>query len=162
MLLRKPGDQKAFKNYTKTNFMKTIFTVLILISNWAVFSQTQDVAGSYQLTLETKEKGLFEYELVVHQDGTFFFHYHSNIEQGMPPESDKYGKGSWTVKNNVITLSSDRQKDLDEKHTLNFTNTKARFITKSPRDKTDRIVKPHLKFLESEIFWIKGIDLFKI
>ncbi len=73
MLLRKQGDQKAFKNYTKTNFMKTIFTVLILISNWAVFSQTQDIAGSYQLTLETKEKNLFEYELVVHQNGTFFF-----------------------------------------------------------------------------------------
>ena len=142
--------------------MKTIFTVLILISSWTIFSQTQDVVGNYKLTLETKEKDLFEYELILQQDGTFSFHYHATIKQGIPPESNKYGKGNWTLKNNVISLSSDKQKDIDEKHTLDFTNSKARFIVKSPRDKTDRIVKPHIKFLESEISWIKGIDVFKI
>ena len=50
----------------------------------------------------------------------------------------------------------------DEKYTLDFTNSKARFVTKSPRDKSDKIIKTQLKFLESEIFWMRRIDIDKI
>jgi hypothetical protein len=38
------------------------------------------------------------------------------------------------------------KKDIDE-NTLDFSNSKARFITKSPRDKTDQIIKTRLQFL---------------
>ena len=142
--------------------MKAIFTILILISNLSLFSQSNKVVGDYKLIVETKEKDSFEYNLTLSQDGTFFFQYYSNIKQGTPPEVNKYGKGKWTVESNVISFFTDKQKDFDEKHILDFTNSKARFIIKSPRDKTDRIIKTRLRFLESEIFWIKGIDMFKI
>ena len=49
----------------------------------------------------------------------------------------------------------------DEKYTLNFTNTKARYITKSPRDASEKEVKNHLRFYNSEISWIKGNKLFR-
>ena len=142
--------------------MKKIFTILILISNLTLFSQTQEVVGNYKLTLETKDSSSFEYEVTLSQDGTFSFHYYSNIKQGIPPEVNKYGKGNWTINNNVISFFSDKQKDFDEKFTLDFTNTKARFITKSPRDKSDKIIKTQLRFLDSEIFWMRRIDIGKI
>lgn len=142
--------------------MKKIFTFLILISNLTLFSQTQEVVGNYKLTLETKDSSSFEYELTLSQDGTFSFHYYSNIKQGIPPEVNKYGKGNWTINNNVISFFSDKQKDFDEKFTLDFTNTKARFVTKSPRDKSDKIIKTKLRFLDSEIFWMRRIDIGKI
>ncbi len=142
--------------------MKKIFTLLILISNLTLFAQTQEVLGNYKLTLETKDSSSFKYEVVLSQDGTFSFHYYSNIKQGIPPEVNKYGKGNWTINNNVISFFSDKQKDFDEKFTLDFTNTKARFVTKSPRDKSDKIIKTQLRFLDSEIFWMRRIDIDKI
>ena len=142
--------------------MKKIFTLLILISNLTLFSQTQEVLGNYKLTLETKDSSSFEYEVVLSQDGTFSFHYYSNIKQGIPPEVNKYGKGNWAINNNVISFFTDKQKDFDEKFTLDFTNTKARFVTKSPRDKSDKIIKTQLRFLDSEIFWMRRIDIDKI
>jgi hypothetical protein len=142
--------------------MKAIFTILILISNLTLFSQVDKAVGDYLLTLKTKESDLFEYKLTLNEDGAFFFHYYSNIKKGIPPEVNKYGKGKWTIENKVISFFSDKQKDFNEKYTLDFTNSKARFIIKSPRDKTDQIIKVRLQFLESEIFWMERIEIFKI
>ena len=142
--------------------MKKLFTILILLCNLTLFSQTTEAVGNYKLTLNAKDSSSFEYEVTLSEDGTFTFYYHSNIKQGIPPESTKYGKGNWTIKNNVISFSSDKQKDLDEKFTLDFTNTKARFVTKSPRDTSDKIIKTQLRFLDSEILWMRRIDLDKI
>ena len=88
--------------------MKTIFTILILISNLTLFSQTQDVAGNYKSIIETNDNNSFKYELTLSQDGTFSFHYYSNIKQGTPPEVNKYGVGNWTIKNNVISFFSNK------------------------------------------------------
>ena len=46
-------------------------------------------------------------------------------------------------------------------YTMNFSNSKARYITKSPRDKSDKVLKTSLRFYESDIFHIKGLELFK-
>ena len=143
--------------------MKVIFTILILVSSLTSFSQTDKVIGDYKLAIETTDKNnAFEYQLTLSQDGTFSFHYNSKMKQGTPTEVNKYGKGKWTVENNVISFFSDKQKDIDEKNTLDFTNSKARFITKSPRDKTDQIIKTRLQFLKSEIFWMARIEIFKM
>ena len=142
--------------------MKAIFTILILISNLTLLAQSDNMAGNYNLRLGDEVSNLLEYKLTLNQDGTFFFHYYKYFKNGIPPKENKYGKGKWTEENKVITFFSDKKIDLDEKHTLDFTNTKARFIIKSPRDKTDKIVKTRLQFLESEIFWISSISMLKI
>jgi hypothetical protein len=142
--------------------MKGIFMILILVSSLVSFSQTDKVIGDYKLAIETTDNNAFEYQLTLSQDGTFFFHYYSNIKRGNPPEVNKYGKGKWTIENNVISFFSDKEKDIDEKNTLDFTNSKARFITKSPRDKTEQIIKTKLQFLKSDIFWMARIGIFKI
>jgi hypothetical protein len=142
--------------------MKVIFTILVFVSSLTSFSQTDKVPGDYKRTLETKDNDAFEYQLTVFQDGTFFFHYYSKLIHGTPSEVNKYGKGKWVVENNLISFFTEKEKDLDEKNTLDFTNSKARFITKSTRDKTDRIVETKLIFLESEIFWMKKMEMLKI
>lgn len=142
--------------------MKVIVAILILVSSLNSFSQTDKVIGDYKSVIETNENNILEYELTLSQDGTFLFHYYSNIKQGIPPEVNKYGKGKWTIENNVISFFSDKQKDIDNKNTLDFTNSKARFIIKSPRNKTDQIIKTRLQFLKSEIFWMEKIEIFKI
>ena len=142
--------------------MKTIFTILILLSNLTLFSQIDKVIGDYQLLFKYKEGDLKEWKLTLNEDGTFFFQHHSNVKFEIPSEKNIYGKGTWTMENNVISFFSDKQKDMDKKNTLDFTNSKARFITKSPKNKTDQIIKTRLQFLKSDIFWMKRTELFKI
>ena len=142
--------------------MKLLLTTLLVLFNLTTFAQSNGFAGDYNRTLNTTENDMFDYKLTLNQDGTFVFHYYSKIKKGIPTEVNKYGKGKWTAKDNVITFSSNKQEDFDEKYTLDFTNSKARFVTKNPRDKSDRIIKTKLTFVESEIFWMQGLDVFKI
>lgn len=144
--------------------MKTLLTTtLFLIFNLTLFAQSNQFASDYQRTLEdTQTKSVIEYKLTLNQDGTFVFHSYSNIKGGVPPEANKYGKGKWTSKDNLITFSANKQEDFDEKYTLDFNKSIARFVTKNPRDKSDKIVKTRLTFLESGIFWMERLDVFKI
>ena len=59
----------------------------------------------------------------------------------------------------VVSFSTDKELDLDEKHTIDLKNSKARLIRKSSRDKTDNTVKTKLQFFKSEISWMKGIEI---
>ena len=139
--------------------MKTLFSILLFVCNYALSAQ---VAGNYALNVKTEDNNQFDYKLTLSADGTFSFHYYSNIKKGIPPEKHYYGKGTWTIQNNVVSFVSDKQNDLNEKFTLDFTDSKARFHTKSAKDKTDKVVKTRLQFLTSEISWMKRVEVFKI
>ncbi|MBQ4915603.1 hypothetical protein J8L85_14200 [Maribacter sp. MMG018] len=140
--------------------MKTILTTLFLISTLTSFSQSDKIIGEYFLELGNG-KHQIEYRLNIYSDGTFVFHSYTNNQNGIPPIVHKYGKGTWKLNGEVVSFFTSKENDLDEKYTLNFSDSKARFVTKPSRDKTDRIIKTRLKFFESEIFWIKGLDIFK-
>ena len=142
--------------------MKLLHTTLLLIFNLTIFAQSNAFAGDYNRTFSKEGDHLIEYKLTLHQDGTFVFHSYSKIKNGVPPEVNKYGKGKWTAKDNVITFLSNKQEDFDAKYTLDFNNSKARFVTKNPRNKSARIIKTKLAFVESEIFWVQRLDVFKI
>lgn len=142
--------------------MKLLLTAFLLISNLTLFAQSNQFAGDYSRSLSEDPKHIIEYKLTLNQDGTFEFHSYQKIQGGIPPEVNRYGKGKWTAKDNVITFSIDRKEDLNEKYTLDFTNSTARFITKNPRDKSNKVVKTKLQFLASEIPWLERVDIFKI
>ncbi|WET03732.1 hypothetical protein [Flavobacterium sp. YJ01] len=141
--------------------MKHFIITLLLISGISLSAQSSQFSGDYARSL-SNEQHIIEYKLILNQDGTFLFHYYRKLQGGTPPEENKYGKGKWSVKDNVITFSANKNEDLDAKNTLDFTNSKARFVTKNPRDKSDKVVKTKLQFLESEIPWMKRIDIFKV
>lgn len=142
--------------------MKLLITTLLLIFNLTLFAQSSNFAGDYNRTLTEEGKHEIEYKLTLNQDGTFLFHSYSKIQGGNPPEVNKYGKGKWSSKDNVITFSSNKKEDFNDKYTLDFNNSKARFVTKNPKDKTDQVIKTKLTFLESGIFWMKKLDVFKV
>lgn len=142
--------------------MKLILAALLFIFNLALSAQTNNFAGEYSRSLGEEGKHIIEYKLTLNQDGTFMFHYYTKVQGGIPPEVNKYGKGKWSAKNNMITFSTNKQEDIDQKYTLDFNKSTARFVTKNPRDKTDQIVKTRLTFLESGIPWMQKIDIFKI
>ena len=141
--------------------MKKIFSILILLFHLTIYSQVDYAAGDYKLSFKSKNGELNQWELNLIENGTFLFHYYSNVKFENPNEKNIYGKGKWTIKNNLISFIADKEKDLDEKYTLNFNNSKARFIIKSQRNKTNEIIKTRIKFLESDIFWMKGTEIFK-
>ncbi len=142
--------------------MKALITTLFLICSITLSAQSNQFAGDYSRSLSEEGKHIIEYKLTLNQDGTFVFHSYSKIQGGTPPEANKYGKGKWSAKDNLITFSTNKKEDFDEKNTLDFNNSTARFVTKNPRDKSDKIVKTKLQFLESDIFWMQRIDIFKI
>ena len=142
--------------------MKLLITTFLLIFNLTLFAQSNNVAGDYTRSLSEEGKHIIEYKLTLNQDGTFVFHSYSKMQGGRPPEVNKYGKGKWSAKDNMITFSTNKQEDFDEKYTLDFNNSAARFVTKNPRDKSDKIVKTRLAFVASEIFWMQRIDIFKM
>ncbi|MEY8022178.1 hypothetical protein AB8P51_15195 [Muriicola sp. SD30] len=141
--------------------MKVITSILLLLSSITLFSQTENIIGEYFFHAGEKGKHMIEYTLTLNQDGTFIFHSHRNHKNGIPWEENKYGKGSWSLDGKVVSFVTNEQRDLDEKHTLDFSNSKARFITKPLKDKTDRVIKTRLQFFESEISWIERLEILK-
>ena len=127
-----------------------------------VITNAQDVIGTYQLELSSNNSNDFKLlrTLEIKADGTFEYYNYRKVEQGIPKETIKYGRGRWKMDKRVIVFSTEAS-DLDDKYTLDFSGTKARFISKSPRDKSDRVIKTALSFYQSDIFWIKGMKLIK-
>ncbi|MGE8341230.1 hypothetical protein BSF41_25150 [Flavobacterium sp. ACN2] len=142
--------------------MKSLITSFLLILSLTLSAQSNQFVGEYSRSLSEKEKHTIEYKLTLNPDGTFLFHSYSKIRGGNSVQDNKYGKGKWSAKDNLITFSANKKEDFDSKYTLDFNNSTARFIAKNPRDKSDKVVKTKLQFLESEIFWMKSIDVFKL
>ncbi|MFH6992420.1 copper resistance protein NlpE N-terminal domain-containing protein [Flavobacterium sp. FlaQc-48] len=142
--------------------MKLVITSFFLIFSLTVFAQSNQFVGDYTRSLSEEGKHIIEYKLTLNADGTFVFHSYSKIQGATPPEVNTYGKGKWTAKNNIITFSSNNKEDFNEKYTLDFNNSQARFVTKNPRDKTDQVVKTRLTFVASEIRWMQRLDVFKV
>lgn len=140
--------------------MKIIYAFLFVWISTSLFAQTPQVAGTYNRIIDSKEGHHIAYTLTLEKDGTFFFHYYTKIIKGTPPEVHTYGKGKWTLTNNNVLFFTDKTTDLDAKHRLDFSHTQARYISKSPRDKTDRIVKTRLQFVASDLPWLQRIDLY--
>jgi len=141
--------------------MKTIILLFLIAITTSIYSQTTEYTGIYKRHFDINGEGTIEYLLDLKPDGTFTFHNYRKIS-AKNREENQYGKGTWKIeRNNVLYFYTIKENDLDEKHTLNFTNTKARFITKSLRDTSDKEVKNHLRFYDSEIPWIKGNKLFR-
>lgn len=125
-------------------------------------AQTENYVGKYEVVHEASNAKI-SYDIQLNPNGTFLFHaYQHNICEDCK-EENTYGKGVWKPqKNKLIYFFTNHKNDIDRTHTLNLNNTKARFISKSPRDKSDRVIKTALKFYDSEIPWMKGKELFKV
>jgi hypothetical protein len=138
--------------------MKHIFLALFFCFNLNLFSQV----GTY--TSRKPHLGadgtIIKWTLSLNQDGTFLYHFLRDIVGEMNPEENFYGKGIWNVEGKIVTFYA-KPTDVNDEFSVDLNNSKARYITKSPRDKTDKLVKTALRFYESETFHIPGLELYK-
>lgn len=138
---------------------KPILFLLCLLFSFLLHAQfnVADVAGKYETDFNLTGPHLIKYQLTLNSNGTFEFHSYEKIELGSPNgqsrinERHLYGKGAWELDKKVVTLSS-QTADLDEKFTLDLSDTKARFITKHPRNKSNKPVPTRLQFLSPKYF----------
>ncbi|WP_157805266.1 copper resistance protein NlpE N-terminal domain-containing protein [Confluentibacter citreus] len=128
----------------------------------AVFAQLKVDHGVYQVDFLDDENEGIQYTLTLNEDHTFKFHFFRKPKGANNPQENYYAKGTWASENNSIFFDAEDVLDLNEEYTLNLKNSKARFNTKSPRDVSARVVKTSIKFYDSELFWVKGLELFKI
>ena len=139
--------------------MKQFFFIMCFFVYSHVFTQ----AGIYVIdhTHDISDGTKLKWTLTLNSDKTFLYHFYRDIVGEINLEENFYGKGTWKSEGNIVFFYTDKKIDMDEKYKINFTNSKARYITKSPRDKSDKIVKTALLFYESDLFYIKGLELFK-
>lgn len=137
--------------------MKFIITSIIILSS--LITSAQELAGVYEYKAESESFKLIR-TLTLNNDNTFEYSNYRYIEKGIPKETQSYGKGTWTKDKNIISFFTGTA-DISDKYTYNFNETKARFDTKSPRDKTDRIIETSIRFFESELRILKGLTLIK-
>jgi len=143
--------------------MKQLFFILVAFICNSVFEQ----AGVYVIDNNYKRKDIDEtimkWTLTLNEEGTFIYHFIRDLSAISKPnmEENFYGKGTWKAEKNLIFFYSDKEKDLNEKYIYDFTNTKARWITKSPRDLSGKEVKESLLFYESDLSVIKGLKFYK-
>lgn len=137
---------------------KALLFILLLNINYLVSSQSI-IEGTYVYEFDGSNASIRR-TLVLNPDRTFLFHAYEYHEKGIPPEKNIYGKGTWESKKGLVYFTTSKA-DIDDKHTLDFSNSKARFDAKSPRDKSGKEIKTSLRFYESEVFWVKGMKLIK-
>ena len=137
--------------------MKYLLSILLLLSS--LLLSAQDIAGVYQIKSDSEGFSLIR-KLTLNSDGTFEFYNYRYIKNGIPEETRNYGKGTWTQDKKVITFSTEAL-DLDKKYTLDFNNSKARFNTKSLRDKTNRVIADFIVFYKTDVLIAQRLKLFK-
>ena len=145
--------------------MKRIFVFFLLISCAAVSAQLDQIPGEYY----TSVRGGSEYTLTLLENGTFLLHFYRKQEDEKPREINQFGRGRWTVEmvQNFSTMGflvvfySDSDKDIDAKHSLDLSGSKARFVSKSERNISDKEVKVRLQFIESGITGMEKLSLNK-
>jgi hypothetical protein len=141
--------------------MKQLFLVFLLLTCCHVFSQ----AGVYVIdhTNDRIDGTKTKWTLTLNEDGTFLYHFLRDISavSKANKEENYYAKGTWKLEGKIVTLFSEEKQNPNQLYTLNLNKSKARYITKSPRDKSDKVIKTALRFYESETFHIIGLELFK-
>lgn len=164
--LKKAKKQRfgiAFVIKLKTTIQMKYLTPFFLIICIYTFGQTKNYSGTYEFTFNgSKDSSVLKRTLTLNADGTFLFHKYRKLPQPNSnyKEDNSYGKGTWKATNKQITFYT-APTDLTKKYTYNFNTTKARFHSKSSRDKSNRDVKTKLIIYKSDILILKGLQLIK-
>jgi len=137
--------------------MKQLFLLLGFFICSNLFAQS----GVYKKEPKNFDGTKIKRTLTLNEDGTFLYHFLRDVSavSKVNTEENYYGKGTWIGEGKSVVLFSKETDNLNGLYTENLNNSKARYITKSPRDTSDKVVKTALRFYESEN--IKGLELFK-
>ncbi len=128
---------------------------LLCLQMGNIFAQI--APASYGATYDLSN-AFIEYKLELRPDNTFVFHFFRKNYCDICEEENQFGKGTWSMNNNSLLLTIDPRTDIDEKFSLDLNDSRARLITKQNSEGIKREV---LKFFDSNIFWVKSMELQK-
>lgn len=139
--------------------MKTLL-LSVVIFFCALFSTfSQNIQGIYTNKWGSSDQESLSYTLSLKEDGTFTFEsFRTYI--GTPDIITK-AQGTWENNGVLLVLFSEVSKDEDNSLAAELNNTKAKFISLSPRHPDFNLVKPTLEFTKSEVFYVQGMELRK-
>ncbi|MCK7589630.1 copper resistance protein NlpE [Subsaxibacter sp. CAU 1640] len=137
--------------------MKT-YILLFAILFSSIFTYSQNIEGIYaNKWLANSGEGI-DYTLDLKADGTFAFIYKRIYINGSKDRVVEV-EGTWVLDNHLLTLYTEGQTDVEIAKWLD--ENKARFVSVSPRHPQFNLIKPSLKFYESNIFYAKNMELIK-
>ena len=127
----------------------------------SVFGQDTQIIGEYGKNVVINDGSILEWTVNLKQDGTFLYNFYRKLNCDSCKEENFWGKGQWTAQEKLIMIQSDAEKDLDSTYTMNFSDTKARFHSKSTRNLSAKTMPVELIFYDSPLSVIKGLKLEK-
>ena len=139
--------------------MKPLLLFILVMIQTTLFSQTEAVSGTYKFIFEGSN-GTFGETIILYPNGRFNIHSFKKLDGSNPPETNKYGKGTWELDKKMIHLTT-TETDFDSKFTLDLNHTQVRFNTKSSRNTSNLDMPTTLKVFKSEIPWLVGRTLEK-
>jgi len=137
--------------------MKHLITLILFLS--FTLTNAQDITGEYKLE-HRGTNAIVSRTLTLKADGTFLFHSYEKHDQRIIQEVHAYGRGTWKQNKKVISFFTEAS-DMNAIHTLNFNASKARYNSKSPRDKSDRDIKTSIQFYKTDVMIAQGLKLIK-
>ena len=133
--------------------MAKIYSLFLLIVTASISAQEVNHTGIYRwkssAIIKPGESQITRI-LRIEADGTFTFD-RLRPSWGLNKEDHLYGKGTWTAKGKYIYFTTNPETDLDDRYTLDFTNTKGRWDAR----------KNKLILYESHIFWLRRFQIKK-
>ena len=136
--------------------LKIVFILLMFAHSFQMFCQS----GVYIREPQNTDGNKMKWTLSLNEDGTFLYRFYRDLAGEGNPEENYYGKGTWELEGIIMSFYSEIS-GLDERFSVNLNKSKARYISKSPRDKSNKVIRTALRFYESEAFAIRGLELFK-
>lgn len=161
MVTISPRNKRLVPSCWTPKTARTIVLICIVLAfGLSAYPQAADIFGEYSIE-KGDERHHIAYKLALYPDGTF--HFNAITTTAKPPqEVVKSAKGTWRAEGHLVTFFSEDDNSTSYDAMLDFNGTRARFITKPLRDKTDRVIPTRLRFFESNIFWIKGLVIPKV
>ena len=147
---------------------KLLFTVLML--SWLnSCSQAEDMVGEYE---KVSEHGSIEFLLTLNPDGTFQFDSYTvrqidgdamslNSKKASPTGPGLSGRGTWSVKRDVIHFRTNPATDKNYKYPLDLDGARAKFRLNSSNESSKEKELAKIDFVDSKIFWVEGLALKK-
>ena len=134
--------------------------LLPLLLHLFLAGHAQDISGEYEAIYDLKN-AYISYHLDLQPDGRFSFKFYRKNYCEICTEENQYGRGKWVYSDKKLELLAEAEVDVTNDSILYLNGSKAHYISRSPRDKSDKVVKTRLKFYASPVSWVKSMELIK-
>lgn len=140
--------------------MKTLLLSIVIACSVILSAKSQTIEGTYTNKWESSSGEFVAYTLTLNPDGSFAFKSYQKF-LGQEEEKRTTATGTYKFENYLLVLATDLSNETDNALIANLNNCKARLSKISTRKVNSTGEKPSLKFYQSDVFYAKGMELYK-